>query len=60
MIIFVVGFEMIGQSVDTVSQNCNLHFGRPGIVCFAGMFFNNFGFAYCSNRHVFPSNIMML
>jgi hypothetical protein len=32
VVIFLVGFEMIGQVVDSFSQNCDLNLGRASII----------------------------
>jgi hypothetical protein len=51
MIVFDMRFEVLRQIVDTLRQECNLHFGRTGIVGFDGIRFDKLRFPRGCYRH---------
>lgn len=54
VVILGVSLEVVVQFIDTRSQQCDLNFGRAGIVCTAGVVRNNGGFVDAFYRHVLP------
>ena len=46
VVVFLVIFEMLGQGRNARSQDSNLYFGRTGVTCFGGIFFDQLGFQF--------------
>src|SRR5690606_21965798 len=51
MVVLRVGLEVLGQIVDPLGQNGDLHLGGAGIACLLGEFFHQRGLALSRNRH---------
>ncbi len=51
--IFLVHLQMLGQIIDSGSQQCDLHLCRPGIAFVSLMVFYNLLFEFRSNTHHF-------
>src|SRR6185437_12925647 len=51
MIVFDVGFEMLGEIIDALGEDRHLHFGRPGVPGLLGIGLDYFGLAAGGHRH---------
>src|SRR5215813_10014166 len=51
MVVIDVGFEMLGEIVDTLGQDRHLHFRRPGVSGLFGIRLDHFGLAAGGHRH---------
>src|ERR1051325_4490424 len=45
VVVFHVGLEVLGQRVDPLREDRDLHFRRPGVALVGGIRFDNFGLA---------------
>ena len=51
MVVLHVGLEVLGQVVDALGQDRDLHFGRTGVARLGGIRLDDFGLAVGRNRH---------
>ena len=60
MVILGMGLKMLGQVLDPVGQEGNLHLAGTGIGLMDFELFNNFLFSLCCLRHAEPPVVLLL
>src|SRR3954471_6281467 len=51
VVVFHVSLEVLGQRVDPLREDRDLHLGRPGVARLGGIRLDDFGLAAGSERH---------
>src|SRR4051812_34778696 len=51
VVVLDVGLEVLGQVGDPLSEDRDLHLGRPGVAGLGGIGLDNFSFTLSRNRH---------
>ena len=46
VVVFLVGFKMLGKVVDSAGKNCHLNFRGAGIVLMSAVFYNDSGLLF--------------
>jgi hypothetical protein len=60
MVIFNMNLEVLGEMIDALTQECNLHFGRAGVRLMNPELLDDVWLALFSNSHILRSASLFL